>query len=140
MIRRPPRSTRTDTLFPYTTLFRSQSVISPSARGRRPRLRSLLKKGDEACSYIAHDPRHSIRAGSGLDRRPRDRHDPDARHRRRAAGEFGPSRNANGDGAVAYTLWQQFLRFDPDDPAWPNRDRFVLSMGHASMLLRSEEH
>ncbi len=36
---------------------------------------------------------------------------------------------------VAYTLWQRFLRFDPDDPIWPNRDRFVLSVGHASMLL-----
>jgi len=38
---------------------------------------------------------------------------------------------------VAYTLWQQFLRFDPQDPIWPNRDRFVLSNGHASMLLYS---
>ena len=36
---------------------------------------------------------------------------------------------------VIYTLWQKFLRFDPDDPIWPNRDRFVLSNGHASMLL-----
>jgi transketolase len=36
---------------------------------------------------------------------------------------------------VAYCLWQQFLRFDPVDPVWPNRDRFVLSNGHASMLL-----
>src|SRR6185312_5751213 len=35
---------------------------------------------------------------------------------------------------VAYCLWQQFLRFDPQDPIWPNRDRFVLSAGHASML------
>ena len=41
---------------------------------------------------------------------------------------------------VAYTLWQQFLRFDPEDPIWPNRDRFVLSMGHASMLLYSMLH
>ena len=38
---------------------------------------------------------------------------------------------------VAYTLWQQFLRFDPEDPIWPNRDRFILSNGHASMLLYS---
>jgi transketolase len=38
---------------------------------------------------------------------------------------------------VAYTLWQRFLRFDPADPIWPNRDRFVLSAGHASMLLYS---
>ena len=36
---------------------------------------------------------------------------------------------------VAYELWQEFLRFDPEDPTWPNRDRFVLSAGHASMLL-----
>src|SRR5439155_26055637 len=36
---------------------------------------------------------------------------------------------------VAYTLWQQILRYDPSDPIWPNRDRFVLSAGHASMLL-----
>src|SRR5437867_6413453 len=38
---------------------------------------------------------------------------------------------------VVYTLWQRFLRFDPDDPIWPNRDRFVLSIGNASMLLYS---
>jgi transketolase len=36
---------------------------------------------------------------------------------------------------VAYSLWQQVLRYDPEHPAWPNRDRFVLSAGHASMLL-----
>ena len=41
---------------------------------------------------------------------------------------------------VAYTIWQDFLRFDPQDPIWPNRDRFVLSMGHASMLLYSMLH
>src|ERR1044072_6751527 len=38
---------------------------------------------------------------------------------------------------VAYCLWQRFLRFDPEDTIWPNRDRFVLSMGHASTLLYS---
>ena len=38
---------------------------------------------------------------------------------------------------VAYTLWQKHLRFDPADPSWPGRDRFVLSVGHASMLLYS---
>jgi transketolase len=38
---------------------------------------------------------------------------------------------------VAYSLWQRVLRFDPSDPTWPNRDRFVLSNGHASMLLYS---
>jgi transketolase len=41
---------------------------------------------------------------------------------------------------VAYCLWQRFLRFDPDDPIWPNRDRFVLSCGHASMLIYSLLH
>ena len=41
---------------------------------------------------------------------------------------------------VAYVLWQEHLRFDPDDPVWPNRDRFVLSAGHASMLLYSLLH
>jgi len=41
---------------------------------------------------------------------------------------------------VVYCLWQDFLRFDPNDPIWPNRDRFVLSNGHASMLLYSMLH
>jgi transketolase len=41
---------------------------------------------------------------------------------------------------VAYTLWQRFLTFDPTDPIWPNRDRFVLSEGHASALLWSLLH
>jgi transketolase len=41
---------------------------------------------------------------------------------------------------VAYTLWQKFLRYDPADPTWPNRDRFVLSAGHASMLLYALLH
>ena len=41
---------------------------------------------------------------------------------------------------VAYLLWQKYLRFDPDDPVWPNRDRFVLSCGHASMLLYAMLH
>jgi transketolase len=41
---------------------------------------------------------------------------------------------------VVYCLWQRFLRFDPEHPIWPNRDRFVLSVGHASMLLYSMLH
>ena len=45
-----------------------------------------------------------------------------------------------GIAPVAYTLWQQFLRYDPADPLWPNRDRFVLSAGHASMLLYALLH
>ena len=38
---------------------------------------------------------------------------------------------------VTYGLWQRYLKYDPADPLWPNRDRFVLSIGHASMLLYS---
>ena len=45
-----------------------------------------------------------------------------------------------GFAAAAYTLWQDFLRYDPDDPLWPNRDRFVLSAGHASILLYALLH
>src|ERR1700709_2812272 len=41
---------------------------------------------------------------------------------------------------VAFELWQNHLQFDPNDPIWPNRDRFVLSMGHASMLLYAMLH
>jgi transketolase len=41
---------------------------------------------------------------------------------------------------VAYELWQHVLRFDPGDPIWPNRDRFVLSVGHASTLLYALLH
>ncbi|HEX4198571.1 MAG TPA: transketolase [Caulobacteraceae bacterium] len=41
---------------------------------------------------------------------------------------------------VAYTLWSRFMNYDPAEPAWPNRDRFVLSAGHACMLLYSVLH
>ena len=41
---------------------------------------------------------------------------------------------------LIYTLWHRFMRFDPEDPIWPNRDRFVLSNGHASMLLYAVLH
>src|SRR5262245_19595198 len=41
---------------------------------------------------------------------------------------------------VMYCQWQRFLRFDPSHPIWPNRDRFVLSAGHASMLLYATLH
>jgi transketolase len=45
-----------------------------------------------------------------------------------------------GMAPVVYTLWQKELRYDPEDAIWPNRDRFVLSAGHASMLLYSVLH
>jgi transketolase len=41
---------------------------------------------------------------------------------------------------LVYTIWNRLMRFDPEDPIWPNRDRFVLSNGHASMLLWSMLH
>lgn len=45
-----------------------------------------------------------------------------------------------GAAPMAYTLWQNHLRHDPKDPSWPNRDRFVLSPGHGSMLMYSMLH
>src|SRR5262245_18666191 len=45
-----------------------------------------------------------------------------------------------GAADMSFVLWSPFLRFDPDDPAWVNRDRFVLSAGHASMLLYALFH
>ena len=41
---------------------------------------------------------------------------------------------------LAYLLWTRYLRHNPSDPSWPNRDRFVLSVGHASMLLYALLH
>src|SRR5260370_19069418 len=41
---------------------------------------------------------------------------------------------------LVYTIWNRVMRFDPKDPIWPNRDRFVLSNGHASILLCSLLH
>ena len=45
-----------------------------------------------------------------------------------------------GMAPVAYDLWQKRLKFDPAFPIWPNRDRFILSAGHASMLLYALLH
>jgi len=41
---------------------------------------------------------------------------------------------------VAFTVWDRFMKFNPANPDWPNRDRFVLSAGHASALLYSTLH
>jgi transketolase len=54
--------------------------------------------------------------------------------------ESGHPGTPMGIAPVAYELWQRMLRFDPSDPIWPNRDRFVLSEGHASALLWSLLH
>src|SRR5258705_6453637 len=56
------------------------------------------------------------------------------------AANSGPPGTPMALAPVAYCLWQRFLRFDPDDPIWPNRDSFVLSCGHASMLIYSLLH
>ena len=45
-----------------------------------------------------------------------------------------------GQAAMAYSLWTRHLRFSPGTPGWPNRDRFVLSCGHASALIYSLLH
>ncbi|HEX9871441.1 MAG TPA: transketolase, partial [Candidatus Tectomicrobia bacterium] len=45
-----------------------------------------------------------------------------------------------GTAALAYVLWTRFLKHNPANPQWPNRDRFVLSAGHGSMLLYSLLH
>ena len=45
-----------------------------------------------------------------------------------------------GAAPLAYVLWDRFLKHNPQDPSWPNRDRFILSAGHASMLLYSLLH
>jgi transketolase len=45
-----------------------------------------------------------------------------------------------GASPMAYVLWKRFLRFNPADPHWPNRDRFILSAGHGAALLYSLLH
>src|ERR1700743_2797318 len=52
----------------------------------------------------------------------------------------GHPRAPMGVAPVVYALWQNYLRYGPADPLWPNRDRFVLSNGHAAMLLYSMLH
>ena len=57
-----------------------------------------------------------------------------------AKAKSGHAGTPMGIAPVAYTLWQECLRYDPADPAWANRDRFVLSAGHASILLYALLH
>ena len=56
------------------------------------------------------------------------------------AADSGHPGTPMGMAPVVYELWNRVMDFDPDDPIWPNRDRFVLSCGHASMLLYSILH
>src|SRR5260370_41403205 len=55
-------------------------------------------------------------------------------------GKSGAPGTPMGLAPLLYTIWNRVMRFDPQDPIWPNRDRFVLSNGHASMLLWSMLH
>src|SRR3989449_1153261 len=56
------------------------------------------------------------------------------------AAKSGPPGTPMALAPLVYTIWNRVMRFDPQDPIWPNRDRFVLSNGHASMLLWSVLH
>src|SRR5258705_12339174 len=56
------------------------------------------------------------------------------------AANSGPPGTPMALAPLVYTLWNRVMKFDPKDPTWPNRDRFVLSNGHASMLLWSVLH
>ena len=62
---------------------------------------------------------------------------PGAGYGRRSNSQFRPSRYADGHGRRGNRAVSEVLRFDPKAPAWPDRDRFVLSAGHGSMLLYS---
>lgn len=94
-------------------------------------------------------PAWPVRAGAGIDDRPRSSApidqlcintirtlSMDAIHQAGSAYPDMPIAPA----PVLYTLWQKFLRFDPTHPLWPNRDRFVLSSGPASILLHAMLH
>src|SRR3546814_4737047 len=115
MIRRPPRSTRTDTLFPYTTLFRSAPSAVPFG--------TIHLKG----SRMSAEPRLLANAIRAL-----------AMDAVQAANSGHPGMPM-GMADVATVLFTEYLKYDPQAPHWHDRDRFVLSAGHGSML-RSEEH
>ena len=70
-------------------------------------------------------------------RSARDQHDPHARHGRRPESELGHPGTPMALAPLAYTLYTRVMRHNPADASWANRDRFVLSCGHASMLLYS---
>ena len=73
-------------------------------------------------------------------RTPEHQHHPYTLHGWSAEGEQRPSGHADGARPLTYVIFDRFLRHSPSNPHWPNRDRFVLSNGHASMLLYSMLH
>src|SRR3546814_6714516 len=98
MIRRPPRSTRTDTLFPYTTLFRSRLRRRRLAHARVPRPRGLPQGEDRRVLRLRAGQMPADGRGQGADRRrrhrllPADQVDRDLRHRRRGGVRRRPAR------------------------------------------------
>src|SRR3546814_3214549 len=105
MIRRPPRSTRTDKLFPYTTLFRSE------VRQHMTVTEKTLANAIRALSMVAVQAANSGHPGMPM-----------------------------GMADVATVLFREFLKFDPKSQRWADRDRFVLSAGHGSMMIYSLLH
>ena len=111
-------------------------------RARKQRFRDGGASGSRA-KLPCHEPaarlspsrssahcRESRRLNRPRRRRPAlHRHHPHARDGRRPGRELGPSGHADGAGAGAYVLCTRFLKHNPRDPAWPDRDRFVLSAG-----------
>ena len=102
-------------------------------KGLRPRLGALTRHLKIHGGHVDH---HDHRSGHAVASTP-SAACAWTRSRRRSPAIPG---TPMGIAPVAYTLWQRFLRFDPADPIWPNRDRFVLSEGHASALLWSLLH
>ena len=103
-----------------------------------PQAGRLPPQGVEHGGPDRQEPEHQVPQAPA--RRALHQHDPHSRHRCNPGRELGAPRDAHGDGPGGYYLWQYLLRFDPQDPIWPNRDRFVLSAGHASMLLYALLH
>jgi transketolase len=71
---------------------------------------------------------------------PDGQRDPRAGYGCRSASELRPPRHADGHGRIGVALWSRHLRHNPKNPQWADRDRFVLSNGHGSMLLYSLLH
>ena len=113
---------------------------------------TLEKTGGQGQLRRRDDPGRKTGANPTIDKEARRRRDEQAMDRlcidtiRTLAMDAVQQANSGHPGTpmalapVAYTVWQRFLNYDPEAPAWPNRDRFVLSNGHASMLLYALLH
>jgi len=99
------------------------------------RLVHLCRPPSPVCCDEARERRRSAPRPRRITRSAVHQHRPPPRDGRGRAGRFRPPRHRDGARAVAYVLWQRHLRFNPANPNWFGRDRFVLSAGHACMLL-----